>query len=263
MTIVRREPSAESAARFFEARKARRLKKRRAQNKRRLLANRTVRRADSSRSDALRDAIVSSLRTAGIMADLERSAWIPASPVRQMLSTSPIAPLPAKPRILESNAERLRRYRADAVARGLCYVCRARDVKLGTRYCEVCLEKGRKYQESIAYKRCQTCGVDLNGRKALLCVECTAKSSAGYRRMWNRRVADGTCGRCGKRPLHQGHKQCVSCLDEMRDRILVLQRDAGRKPRPCPACRELGIDGTGHDRRTHDRWMERRKQWAP
>lgn len=222
MTIVRRESSAQNAARFI-----------------------ALRRKRKKRSQATKAVVGKSARSPSLS------------------RADPIAPLPPKPVILETNAERLRRYRAAAVARGLCYSCRARPAKPGARYCTDCLARTREHQASIAYKRCQSCCVELRGRKALLCVDCTAKDTARFRRVYDARIADGMCGVCGRHPRLENRARCLDCLESLRLRILASNREAGSKPKQCPTCRELGINGTGHNRRTHDRWMERRKAWAP
>lgn len=190
------------------------------------------------------------------------AAWVPCAPVAELLAVQPIARVEWPTMPFESNADRLRRYRLAAVADGRCYTCRCRPVKLGARYCAECITAAHDYRKSIAYEKCTHCGAELNGRKALLCVACMRKSSKRFQQRVAARVTAGICGRCGKNPL-KSESQCVGCLDEMRDRILAINRADGRKPRPCPICRELGIGGTGHDSRTHDRWMERRKVWAP
>jgi hypothetical protein len=41
------------------------------------------------------------------------------------------------------NADLLRRLRADAVARGLCMSCRARQPRAGVKTCDVCLDRKR------------------------------------------------------------------------------------------------------------------------
>jgi len=253
---VRRETSAESAARFFEIRRHRRIRVRETANRRR----RDRARASTPTVDTIRISLVRSI----LPVDLVRAAaWIPDSPVTRALTERPIvtAAWPTMP--FSSNAMRLRQYRADAVARGDCYACRCRPVKPGTRYCSACIQRAADYADSIAYKKCQTCGVALNGRRALLCERCTASNTAHGAKVAAGRKAQGICVRCGKRESFAGAAQCLVCLDNMRDRVLAVTRAQGRKPRPCPVCRELGIDGTGHDSRTHDRWMERGKRWAP
>jgi hypothetical protein len=251
--ILRRESSAKTAARFFELKRQRRVRKRAKANRRRL-----------GKIYALAQPARVSVVRAVLPVDIVRSAvWIPVAPVAAALASQPIASIqwPAMP--FESNADRLRRYRLAAVAAGNCYTCRCRPVKPGARYCAECIAAAREYRKSIAYEKCAHCGSELNGRKALLCVECMRKNSAHFQRRVADRIASGICGRCGKRPLNPGNGQCVECLDDMRDRILAIGRTEGRQPRTCPVCRELGIDGTGHDRRTHIRWMERRRTWAP
>lgn len=164
----------------------------------------------------------------------------------------------------ETNAETLRRLRADAANRGKCFTCRYREVRPGTRYCEECIQRAAAYKESIAYRKCQQCGVDVSKRGTLECAECTSKSSAWHRRRADARVANGQCARCGALPVKPGHRTCVPCLDEGKDSQIMKNRIAGQEPRDaCTTCTALGLSGVGHNRRTHDRWMERRKAWAP
>jgi hypothetical protein len=90
------------------------------------------------------------------------------------------------------------------------------------------------------------------------------KDSARYRREVDARIAAGLCGRCGMRPVEPGHAQCRACLDAMKDRALARNRLNGARAKDgCSICKALGIEGTGHNRTTHDRWMERQKTWRP
>ncbi len=252
--MIRLESSSETAARFIALRRGR---------PRPIRKRQSAQPAPRPSLGLATTALASAVRTSNVMVLVERAAWTPDARVSRLLATSPIAPIiwPTMP--FESNADRLRRYRLAAVAKGRCYSCRARPVRPGTRYCEDCFDRVNKHQKAIAYKRCQSCYADVRGRKALLCAACTTRSSATARIWADRKTAKGLCDRCGNRPLLTGHRGCVDCLDDKRERALATMREAGRKARPCPICRELGINGTGHNRRTHDRWMERRKAWAP
>lgn len=163
-----------------------------------------------------------------------------------------------------SNAERLRVLRADAVARGLCFTCRCRAVRAGTRYCDVCIQRAADYKASIAYVKCETCGADVRGRGTLACDACTAKDTARATARRADFLARGLCGSCGLKPCYLDRSECSDCLDENKDRQLLRNREAGHRPgSPCSICSSLGLSGTGHNRRSHDRWMERRKQWTP
>ena len=240
---VRSESSAETAARFLATR-----------------PNPGRRGSSRRRRKSIRRVV--SLAGALLPLDIVRAAvWIPNTPVSRAIAARPIAPIvwPSIPR--ESNAEMLRRLRADAVARGLCYQCRHRPAKPGTRYCAECIKRAADYAKSIAYKKCQSCGVDVSARNRLQCSACERKDIERNLRVSMERVQRGMCGRCGRRPVRAGSAQCVSCLDDQRDMALARRRAAGSKPMSCPVCRELGINGTGHTSRTHDRWMERRKSW--
>lgn len=239
--------SAETAARFAALYHGRR-RKTGERRKRRLGADDTL--------DYLRrqtDRLYFKLRnlqpvTADMFTTLERAVWV--SPWTTVL---PEPPPNLKPLAKESNADMLRRLRLAAVARGDCYQCRCRPVKPGRRYCQECLDRTGAYLASIRYRKCQTCGKPW--RKTLLCPDCTAKNAKRVRAHWDERIASGLCGACGKSPLVAEKTMCLPCLEDTRLRVLAVERHRGRKPRPCPVCRELGIEGYGHDRRTHDRWM--------
>lgn len=162
-----------------------------------------------------------------------------------------------------NNADYLRELRTKAAADGKCYVCRCRTPRPGIRTCDHCLGLGAALKAKIAGKRCQYCFEVLHRcrRGLALCYNCEERDTRYAARRSDVHVAFGICGRCRVRPLATSF-HCSRCRDNIRDSKLAAARRDGRKPRPCPVCRALGIDGTGHDRRTHDRWVERAKQWA-
>lgn len=94
-----------------------------------------------------------------------------------------------------TTAEGLRALRADAVARGLCLVCRCRFPRPGVKCCDACLSKGYEYKRGP-------------GRTKEL--ERQARSSKRNR---DARLAAGLCCRCGRNPQFDGRTQCVLCLD--------------------------------------------------
>lgn len=157
----------------------------------------------------------------------------------------------------EGNAEYIRRLREEAVARGDCYTCRKRPAKPATRYCILCLKRNKDKKAAWSGRKCQRCGVRV--RRVQLCMQCTIKASAYFKKRSDNAVAAGLCSRCQKRPLQPGYKKCLECLDAGAARTQANDRAAGAAPTAkCRTCKALGIESTGHDHRTHDRWMARR-----
>lgn len=180
--------------------------------------------------------------------------------VIQRLPDGAVEPLPSMPAMpWESNADRLRRLRVAAVERGLCYGCRLRPAKPGVRNCAECLAKVQAYKARVKGTKCINCGDPVSG--TALCWSCTGRHSSYELARREARKMAGECQRCGRNPPHPGATLCLGCLDDLRDRVLTMERARGRQPKPCGTCKALGIDGTGHNRRTHDRWMARREAW--
>lgn len=171
----------------------------------------------------------------------------------------------------ETNAERLRRLRAVAVAKGLCYVCRCRAVRTGTRYCEDCIvsantRRGETYADRVARGVCPGCGGEpLPG--LVLCVRHHARSLESRQRVYRRRVAAGLCAACGDCAPECGKKFCRPCLDGYAELMARREIDlfiagrcqrCGRKKRCaqvwCKACRERHAEGV--KRRAAERAQE-------
>lgn len=160
----------------------------------------------------------------------------------------------------KNNAEYLRAARAKAAAEGKCATCRCRPAKPGTRYCEECFRSSAERRNAIRYIKCISCGGQVSGTQ--MCRPCTLAATRRHASKSAASVAAGRCSRCHREPLHPGRSHCVGCLDDLRDRVIAIRRRRGSKPRPCSTCSTLGLSGTGHNRRTHDRWMEHSKEWA-
>jgi hypothetical protein len=162
----------------------------------------------------------------------------------------------------KNNAEYLRALRAKAVAEGRCYTCRLRPAKPGARYCVECIARTTEYRERIRYVKCRNCGAPVAGSQ--FCEDCAAKKAERSRRAALEAFASGLCTRCKEHPAHPGHAHCVECLDAQKDNQLARTRLRGARPRDaCSICTSLGLSGIGHNARTHDRWLARRKAWAP
>lgn len=152
----------------------------------------------------------------------------------------------------ETNAERLRRLRADARANGMCGECRARKAKPGRSTCVVCLERQAVRVEKhpgyglcrcgampvIGMASCQKCldrGSDRDRRRRRVkqatgecmtcshdrapnrsqCMQCLAKSAHKQKALRARAIAAGFCGSCRRLPLWLGHL-CMACLEALR-----------------------------------------------
>ena len=74
---------------------------------------------------------------------------------------------------------------------------------------------------------------------------------------------NGMCSNCRARPRHNELKQCLVCAEKGRLRAQVYYRAAGIEPTAaCSTCKQLGIESTGHNQRSHDRWMAAREGWT-
>ena len=92
----------------------------------------------------------------------------------------------------ETNAERLRRLRAEAVAAGLCLECRKRRPRTGVKTCDVCIE--RSAQRDERYRAAGLCVCGRRPRKGLkMCALCRGHGSSSQRRVRRRKRAEGTC----------------------------------------------------------------------
>lgn len=155
-----------------------------------------------------------------------------------------------------TNAEYLRALRAKAVAEGKCYSCRARPARVGARYCDECFQRRADHVKTVAYKKCVVCFADVRGRGTQTCAECSAKQRRRNAERREELLREGSCTRCGAQ-VNPGNTMCVRCLDDARDRAIARYRAQGMKPsNPCSIC---GI--TGHNKRTHYRYVARAVAW--
>ena len=148
-----------------------------------------------------------------------------------------------------SNAERLRRLRADAVARGFCMTCWIRRPRLGVKTCDVCLDHGKAIvQARRARGGCSRCGAVLRGR-IKLCRRCQKARRAFDQRRLQRRIVAGECIQHGGVLAVPGYIRCASCLDKdaARERARTRVKNGGVvQSRHCSVC-----GGTDHNRACH------------
>lgn len=156
--------------------------------------------------------------------------------------SEPAKPPPSK------NAQTLKRLRAEAVAQGLCFVCRCRPVKPFTRYCLECLERSRTQKRKTTKKRrnrrlCTACGGP-RPRGQRRCDRCNEIEAARERDRLGRRYREGICARCEAARLPD-RTMCAMCLDGLRTRA---QGDRGeRSGRRCSICRSPDHYANAHD----------------
>lgn len=166
-----------------------------------------------------------------------------------------------------NNAEYLRHLRARAVADGKCYSCRCRPAKPRARYCAECIDRAKDFEHRLVKeRRCTNCCSNLpRGDRRLVCPGCRAEFKAKAEQMRAAWIAAGLCSYCGKQNAAPGRRQCIECAERTRIRILTYARRKGRgvKVGSCSVCTSMGLVGTGHDRRTHDRYMAKAKTWRP
>jgi len=158
----------------------------------------------------------------------------------------------------EGNAAYLRRLRQEAVARGDCYVCRCRPAKPGRRSCTECVDRVIAVKVTWIGRKCEDCGNGVRRRRR--CRLCTTKQTTRANKRRAAAAAAGLCPRCKKHPPQPGRKQCTGCLDYGAERALARRRSEGAAPTAkCRTCKALGIASTGHDHRSHDRWMAKQR----
>lgn len=79
-------------------------------------------------------------------------------------------------------ADYLRRLRADAVKRGLCYVCRCRAPRPGLKCCDECIARSGGRKTNLRRKRrCLDCG-RARDSKRMRCARCLKLRQAQSRR---------------------------------------------------------------------------------
>lgn len=134
----------------------------------------------------------------------------------------------------ETNAQMLKRLRVDAVARGLCYMCRCRFPKPGRRICEDCKGRSERWK---------------NGTKKGIAARRMYNKKRAARRAAERRLA-GLCVQCGRRPLIPGYARCSVCLDSRAARARSNARANGHEPdgRRCSVCGSPNHFASRHER---------------
>lgn len=133
----------------------------------------------------------------------------------------------------ETNAQQLKRYRADATARGLCYVCRCRFPRPGVKTCDECLERVRKRKATAKVRKSER-----------------PRRRAQTARRLARLKAAGLCIACGRVPPIDGYASCSVCLDKIAARVTATARRRGvvESPNPCSVCGRLGHQAPRHRR---------------
>ena len=77
--------------------------------------------------------------------------------------------------------------RMAALAAGLCYQCRKRELKPGGRYCAICIERAGERRDALRQIRsaepllCTRCGRGLPSSEFRWCEVCRAKKNQGRR----------------------------------------------------------------------------------
>lgn len=116
--------------------------------------------------------------------------------------------------------QQIRRYRLDAVRRGLCYVCRCRFPRAGLRNCDQCLARTRaKTALYVADGRCRC------GREPRLghttCARCAEQNRVHRLRRQARQASEGRCSRCVHLAAPE-RTMCFGCLAALRERARTL-----------------------------------------
>lgn len=115
---------------------------------------------------------------------------------------------------MSRNAETLKRLRAEAAAKGRCYVCRCRPQKPGAKTCVECLARvAARKVKCVADGLCP-CGKPRGKGLTYYCRRCAARNSKGNLRRADRLIAKGLCRHCGTAPANHGLKHCQRCIDK-------------------------------------------------
>lgn len=111
----------------------------------------------------------------------------------------------------ETNAQRLRRLRADAVEQGRCSVCRLRTPKLGNKVCDFCV--GQSADRAQVYRAQGLCGCgNKRAGKLKTCTTCTTTKRKAGRKAVAKAIAHGKCPACRLRKPKRGCVTCASCI---------------------------------------------------
>ncbi len=134
-----------------------------------------------------------------------------------------------------TNAEDIKRRRAEAKLRGDCSTCMSRPAKLGRLTCQSCLDATKAAKVELrAESRCDRCRRATGGT-----VRCSPCSAAMHRRYTDRKKAAGKCVRPGCHwPSVPGLVHCMLCRERNRQAVRAWNRRNGPvEPRHCTLCR--------------------------
>jgi len=95
-------------------------------------------------------------------------------------------------------------------AKNLCPRCGA---NVGGRrtYCQKCLTDQRAWRDKRVKDGICKCGKQIGEGGHCYCKRCRAKISASTKSLWESRVADGICGKCGIEKLDSKRQWCRKC----------------------------------------------------
>jgi hypothetical protein len=115
----------------------------------------------------------------------------------------------------ESNADRLKRLRVEAAAKGLCYVCRCRPRKLGRKSCQECLDrvyagKAERSERRRKEGACVTCGRE-RVPDLVHCARCRDRFNASCTARYHAAAERKLCRRCRRVVVVDG-TLCAGCV---------------------------------------------------
>lgn len=129
-----------------------------------------------------------------------------------------------------TNAEMLRKLRADAVAKGLCQQCRYRPQKPGCKTCQRCLDATAARQDKNRAAGLCACGRPTDGRHKD-CAACRKRDRDRWRARKPELIAAGRCLMC-KDAAKPGRTLCERHLKTSAERT-KRQRDQRRTEGLC------------------------------
>jgi hypothetical protein len=130
-------------------------------------------------------------------------------------------------------------------------VCRnagcSNKVTIGKKHCDICNKKSgqrstKRRQKHVEGNLCADCHKVPPVPGITRCVACRQRLSESVKRLQDKRIKEGRCGRCGKNPsARPGYSNCQSCIDERRQvhtdlKLLCLNAYCG------PICAGCGDD---------------------
>ena len=145
-----------------------------------------------------------------------------------------------KQQVLE--AGRNRRAKVLAENPNVCGHCLKRDKAEGKSWCQFCLDKASKINNSRINKRkkndkCITCGKKSGGKQ--LCPDCSQVQKQYSKKWWKKvkqeREEAGICLRCGINKTEDGKKSCDECLNKIKEYTQS-------KSRICPQCNKNELE---------------------